>query len=295
MERSSEDILIKELKRKFDENRRALHDLQVMNRKLEKLNKKLTEAEATKSNFLSNIRNEINNPLTSIMGLSRQMAVGCSDERTIREMAQAIYREAFDLDFQMSNILTAAEIEAGEASLSISKVDIGKLIRSLIDSFNHKAKEKHLEMEFIGNSPAGLHLRTDPEKLQKILSNLLANAIEYSEEQRIIRIRAWKDGEQLNISVEDEGIGIPDQEKEKIFERFKQLDSGIRKSHKGHGLGLSVSRALVEIINGVITFSPSPGEGSVFQINLKEAEPATGADVISEDGNEFIFETEEEF
>lgn len=295
MERSSEDILIKELKRKFDENRRALHDLQVMNRKLEKLNKKLTEAEATKSNFLSNIRNEINNPLTSIMGLSRQMAVGCSDERTIREMAQAIYREAFDLDFQMSNILTAAEIEAGEASLSISKVDIGKLIRSLIDSFNHKAKEKHLEMEFIGNSPAGLHLRTDPEKLQKILSNLLANAIEYSEEQQTIRIRAWKDGEQLNISVEDEGIGIPDQEKDKIFERFKQLDSGIRKSHRGHGLGLSVSRALVEIINGVITFSPAPGKGSVFRINLKEAESGPGADVISEDGNEFLFRTEEEF
>ncbi len=296
MKEISDEVLIEEIKKRLNENRNVLIDLREMNRKLEKLNEKLRESESLKSNFLSNIRNEINNPLTVILGMSKRLARGASAPAAAADMAQSIYKEAFELDFQLKNIFTAAHIEAGEITISNSRTNVEALVRRLVDSFQHKAVEKKLRVAFddeISADAGELYFKTDPEKLSCIISNLLANAIEYSREEKSVKIRAWKEGTRLSISVEDEGPGIDEKDREKIFDRFTQLDTGARKRHRGHGLGLCIIKALADILEGEITFSSRSGKGSIFTLALDESE-GSGNGGLSEEGNEFIFDDAKE-
>ncbi|MHB8846125.1 MAG: sensor histidine kinase [Nitrospirota bacterium] len=289
MERRDDEALLNELKTRLEENRIAVANLRTMTQNLEALNEKLRQSEALKSDFLSNIRNEINNPLMSIMGLAKQVVDGKADAETARGMAGMIYHEAFDLDFQLRNIFAAAELEAGEAAMSVAQIDVASMVRGLIAAFGHKASEKNITVLFEpGEGP--LSFKTDPDKLQKVLANLLANAIEFNREGRRVIIKAWRDSEKLNIAIIDEGIGIPEADRKKVFDRFVQLDRGVRKRHKGHGLGLSITRALVEMLDGTVTLSDAEGQGSVFTVTITEQGTGRAADMTSEDGNEFIFE-----
>jgi signal transduction histidine kinase len=289
----SDSVLMDELKKRFNDNKKALHDLRVLTKKLEQLNRKLQESEATKSDFLSNIRNEINNPLTSIMGLSEQMFSGDVEAGTFSSMSQLIYNEAFGLDFQLKNIFMAAELEAGEAAVSVSNVDVVTFVNNLVDSFRNQALEKKLKVELSCVCPKGskdeFYFQTDPEKLLLMLSNLLANAIEFSLKGKKVRIKTWKKSGRLNVSVKDDGIGIATEEQKKIFDRFRQLDSGSRKSHRGHGLGLSIVKALLELLGGSIKLSSVAGKGCEFTISIPESDAGAKVDVFSEDGNEYIF------
>lgn len=299
MKKLSDGVLLEELKKRFNENKKALHDLRVLTRKLEQVNRKLQESEALKGNFLSNIRNEIVNPLTAIMGLSEQVFSGEAGPETAASMAHSIYMEAFDLDFQLRNIFAAAELEAGETSISVSNVDVFTLLENLINSFSNQSLQKRLKVKFDLQRPkdsGGEFLfRTDPEKLQLVLANLLSNAIKYSLEGREVKVSAGKRSGRLRVSIEDKGVGIDCRESGKIFDRFRQLEAGVSKSYKGHGLGLSVTKALVELLGGDIEFSSVAGKGCKFTVSFPEVETGQELDVYSEEGNEFIFESEEEF
>jgi signal transduction histidine kinase len=289
VERRDDEALLNELRTRLEENRIAVANLRTMTQNLEALNEKLRQSEALKSDFLSNIRNEINNPLMSIMGLAKQVVDGKADAETARSMAGTIYHEAFDLDFQLRNIFAAAELEAGEAAMSVAQVDVASMVRGLIVSFGHKAAEKNVTVLF-EPCEGSLSFKTDPDKLQKVLANLLANAIEFNREDKRVIVRAWRDAGRLNIAITDEGIGIPEADRKKVFDRFVQLDRGVRKRHKGHGLGLSITKALVEMLDGSVTLSGAEGQGSVFTVSIAELGTGQAVDVTSEDGNEFIFE-----
>jgi len=298
-ERTDSDI-IEEVKNRFEEKNKALFDLRMMTRKLEEVNRKLLESEALKSDFLSNIRNEINNPLTSILVMSNNMASmkapGCEE---CASMGCIIYAEAFNLDFQLRNIFAAAEIEAGEASPFISNVDIHRFILDLIDSYKHVADKKLVAITFDQTgesmSPTAAFFKTDPSKLQLIVSNLLSNAIKYSREGGSVTVKAWKHNEQLNIAVEDSGIGIDESDRQAIFERFRQLDTGTTKCYLGQGLGLSVAKALVELLDGTISVASIGEKGSIFTVVIPEAKSEGDMDIFSEEGNEFLFDEGETF
>ncbi|MBI5409488.1 MAG: HAMP domain-containing histidine kinase [Nitrospirae bacterium] len=298
MHKLTDSELIDELKKRFDENEKALNALGVVNRKLEDVNKKLQESEALKSNFLSNIRNEINNPLTSILCTSKMLSAGeALDGETIASLADGIYTEAFNLDLQLKNIFAAAELEAGETFPNISKVDIDMLITGTVELFVHKAAAKKINVSFDSLYEAGSrsYFITDPEKLQLIIINLLSNAIEYSRERGEVELNVSVQEKNLIISVKDYGPGIDKSNQGIIFDRFKQLDTGASKSHLGHGLGLSVTKALVEMLNGTISVESEKGRGATFAFSIPEADIEDQADVFSGSGNEFIFEEIEEY
>jgi len=294
--------LIEEMKRRVEEKDKALYDLRMITRKLEDVNRKLQESEALKSNFLSNIRNEINNPLTSILVLADDIAsVKDTNREECASMAGIIYTEAFNLDFQLRNIFVAAEIEAGEAFPAISNVDVHKLILGVIDAYRHVAHQKQVTIDFdwASDSPPPnppLHyFKTDPGKLQIIVSNLLSNAVKYSPEGSKVRFKAWRHEGHLNILQEDSGIGIDEADQQAIFERFRQIETGTTKSYSGHGLGLSVIKALVELLNGTISVVSIKGKGSIFAVLIPESKAEAEVDVFSDEGNEFTFEGEEKF
>lgn len=293
MKKLSDSVLLEELKRRLIENKKALHDLRVLTKKLEHLNRKLQESEAMKSNFLSNIRNEINNPLTSIMGLSEQILTGAVEVDMAGSMAHMIYTEAFNLDFQLRNIFMAAELESGEAAVNVSNVEVATFVRNLIDSFRNQADGKKLTVEFLCECPEKsgeeFYFKTDAEKLQLVLSNLLANAIEFSLKGKKVLMSAREKDGRLNVAVRDEGIGISAEKQKQIFDRFRQLETGTRKAHKGHGLGLSITKALIELLDGSMELSSVAGKGCTFTISVPESDAGAVVDIVSEDGNEFIF------
>jgi signal transduction histidine kinase len=295
MDRLTNEQLIAALKDRFFEKERALESLRVVTDKLEDMNRKLLESERMKTNFLSNIRNEMNNPLTSIMGLSRQLVSEDSlNTESIYSVASMIHSEAVSLDFQLRNIFAAAEIESGEVKLTPSAIDVDTLVQGVIETFRFKALEKEVAVHYspISQNPNNIVIfKTDSEKLQLIISNLLSNAIEFSHEGGRVDIKGGIKGGLLGFSVEDNGIGIDKADIGTIFDRFKQLDSGSRKLHRGHGLGLSITRDLAGMLLGSISVSSAPGKGSVFTVDaIPELKQQDDEDVLAINGNVFLFE-----
>lgn len=286
----TDDELIRELRHRFEENRKALFDLNVVNQKLVEMNARLERSEALKSDFLSNIRNEIINPLGAIMGLSQQIA-GSAAQDDVAGTASMIYSEALKLDFQMRNIFIAAELEAGECDPNIAHVDVVSVIRNGIDSFVHLAFAKKIALNFrsdvVGDET--VFFSTDAEKTEVIVANLLANAIEFSPEGGSIEVSVSLREQELLLAVADSGIGIDVADRGVIFERFRQLETGSRKSHPGHGLGLSITRALVELLGGSIDVSGEKGQGALFTVTLPQAAISDEMEMFAEDGNLFLF------
>lgn len=295
----TDEELFEELKKRIKANKESLQELQELNKELQVVNKKLEESESLKSHFISNITNEIINPFTSIIGLARHiLSVNKEDWKTVISMVALIHTEAFTLDFQLRNIFVAAKIEAGEIYPEILNVDIKTLINNLLDAFRLEAKKKKiiLEIDFqkeLVKTDEVFYFKTDPEKLKLVLSNLLSNAIKFSFEGQKIIMKVWKAKQNLNISVQDFGTGITEENQKKIFDRFKRLDTGINSLNRGHGLGLSINKAILDLFNGTIDIQSKLGEGSTFTISI----PESNADIagFSTDGNEFLFEEEEMF
>ncbi|MBF0446972.1 MAG: HAMP domain-containing histidine kinase [Magnetococcales bacterium] len=288
----NDDELIFELKQRFDATKQALYDVKMVTNKLEEVNKKLQASEQIKSNFVSHMKNEINNPLTSILGLTSQLKEGNLDKETIQSVATMIHAEAFSLDFQLRNIFAAAELEAGETDLQISMVDINGLISDSIDTFLHLINENQLIANCQIESEEGSQLlfKSDANKLSLIFNNLLSNAIEFNRAGGQINILAKIIENRLTIAVTDTGPGIKSDAMQTIFDRFTQLDSGARKSHKGHGLGLSITQAIVELMEGEVIADSQLEEGSTFTVILPEMEMDADADAFSVDGNDFFFD-----
>lgn len=168
---------------------------------------------------------------------------------------------------------------------------------NVIESFRFEAKKKFIDLNFyfditpqVGKT---FYFKTDPEKLKLIISNLLSNAIKFSFEKQKIDIRVWLDDAKLKISVEDFGTGISEDNQKKIFDRFKRLDSGINSINRGHGLGLSINKAILDLLNGSIEIQSEIGKGSKFSFEIPEAKSDIAG--FSTDGNEFLFDEEEIF
>lgn len=286
MSHYSDDELIEEIRQRFEFNRNALNDLRAMTRKLEEVNEKLQESERVKSQFLSNIRNEINNPLSAIMGLAGQLRSCRQDAELCTRTATMIYAEAFNLDFQLQNVFMAAELEAGEAVPDYAQVDVGAVISGCLDRLAPRIAEKRLAID--ASLPVALVFPTDAQKLEIMVSNLLANAVEFNPVAGLIKVVvAVESGGALTIGVTDTGPGIAAADREAIFDRFRQLDVGTTKSHRGHGLGLSICWALAELLGGTLDVDSRPEEGSRFVLTLPR--PAMDVSVQARDGNLFLF------
>lgn len=295
MYKISDDELLQELKLRFKENKKALNELQVLNEELKTANRKLEESEALKSHFIANIANEIRNPLASILGFANSiLSAEEKDWSDIIPMISHIYSEVFYLDFQFKNIFIAAKLEAGQITPEICKVDIQNILLNLIESFKNEAEMKNISVLInkLAKGKNDIYFKSDPEKLKLILSNLLSNAIKYSYKDSNIDISYNINGKNLTISVQDYGEGISEANQRIIFDRFKRADSGISSLNRGHGLGLSVNKALLEILDGKIEVKTEINKGTKFTIHLPEAKAEiTG---ISGDDNEVIFNSNED-
>jgi signal transduction histidine kinase len=286
--------LMKELQKIQKQDKTLKHQLRDLMKNLESLNEKLKDSESFKSGFLSNVRNEINNPLNSIMGLSDQIIKGETLEfDSILQRASMIYSEAFNLDFQLRNIIIAAELESGETARTVALVDVDALIKNTINAFSHTANNKEITFQYtyksIYKSDEENFLKTDPEKFKLICSNLIANALEFSLDKGRVELVAKRNNNYLVFSVKDNGIGIDEDDHAVIFDRFKQLETGMTRTHGGHGLGLSITRDLVTLLGGTISVVSTKGKGTIFTVSIPEADVPVPVDTFSDDGNILVF------
>ena len=287
----TDEELIDELSNRVALSRKAFSDLSVVNRKLLEMNERLERSESLKSNFLSNIRNEINNPLNAIMGLAGQLAIVGTGNEELTTLASLIGAEANNLNFQLRNIFIAAELEAGEVCPRCSKVHIASALRDLTDSFALSAAKRNVTLHLEQGEDDSCLAVLDIDKFQIIFANVLVNAIEYSLEGGVVEISSSVSGDGfLHISIQDHGVGIAPEDQHRIFDRFVQLDSGTTRSHPGHGLGLSIAKALVELMQGSISLVSAPGEGTLLTVTIPPCSILDDEDSFSEAGNLFLFE-----
>jgi signal transduction histidine kinase len=269
---------------------RSLFDTKVLNEKLVEINETLRQSEAMKSQFLAHMRNEINNPLSVIEGMADEITQPGIPMPRIIELATTIRNEAVQLDYHLKNVFCAAELEAGQTTLDVAHTDIQSILQHGVADFTPLAKAKAIQVNLVGpDIGASTPFDTDAAKLDLIFQNLLANAIEFSPQEKSIEITCRVDPDFLTLSVQDHGIGIAAKDQERVFERFRQLDSGLTRSHMGQGLGLSVVKALAEFMGGHVTVQSTPQNGSQFTCVIPNR---TGSNphAAGMDGNLFFFD-----
>jgi signal transduction histidine kinase len=296
MSKLTDKELIQELENRFIENEKALSELQKITEELKEVNVKLEESEAIKTHFLSHIRNEIINPLSSIIGISKNISQLPKDKLyKIINFSEIIHNEAFELDQQLRNIFAAAEIEAGDTNPDFSFINIEELINEEIENYQSKLIEKKLkiELKFENFTAQNNRQLSDESKLRIIFSNVLRNAIKFSKEYSRIIIKIGISDSEINILIQDFGIGISKENISIIFDRFKKLDNSINSINRGHGLGLSIALAYVNLLNGTIKVESEIEKGAAFTITLPiiQKENLEGTNVILD---EFLFDDETE-
>lgn len=219
------------------------------------------EAEEMKSTFVSVITHELKTPVALIKGYADTLAREDAkwDNTTLQEGLQVIGEESDRLNALINNLLDASSIQAGGFKLERSDVALPKLAESVVDGFKTQTERHQFMLDFPSDFPVVLG---DEERLRQVLNNLLSNAIKYAPKGGEVRVGGWREGNQVTVYVADQGIGIPPDAQSKLFQRFYRVDSSLRRTTQGAGLGLFLCRNIIEAHGGRIWLRSEPGRGT---------------------------------
>ncbi len=225
------------------------------------------EAEEMKSTFISVISHELKTPVALIKGyagtLNREDAEW--DKQTIRESLVVIEEEADRLTELIDNLLDVSRLQAGALKLEIGFANMAHLAEKTVKKFRTQTSRHTFVLDFPPDLPT---VPGDEGRLRQVLDNLLSNALKYSPDGGQIRVSGRADDRQVYIAVTDEGIGIPEDEQESIFDRFYRVRSGMSQRTKGAGLGLFLVNAVVKAHGGRVWVESQPGQGATFVFTL---------------------------
>ncbi len=239
-----------------------------MNIKLEKARDKAEESERLKTAFLHNMSHEMRTPMNGILGFSDLLKEPDLTGERQQEYIDIIKKSGHRMLNTIDGLMNIARIESGHEKLGLSEVNVNEQIEMLYVFFKPEAEKKGLQLRV--NQPFPIHkivIQTDKEKLYAILTNLVKNAIKYTPEG-FVEFGFEEKENQLEFFVKDSGIGIPKNRQQAIFNRFVQADIEDRKVYEGIGLGLSISKAYVEMLGGKIWVESEEGIGSRFYFTI---------------------------
>ena len=221
-----------------------------------------------KSDFVSTVSHEFKSPLTSIRQLSEMLQSGRvpSEERRQRYY-DVLVEQSSRLSSLVTNVLDLARIDDGRKEFRSEPVNLVPLVRELVETTQHRVGHEGFEVRTEIREPLP-KVRGDMEALRQALSNLLNNAIQYSGEAREVAVTAGSEGGNVTISVKDAGVGIPEDETEKVFDRFYRGSNEVTRAIRGSGLGLTLVQEIVDAHGGSVEVESEVGKGSTFTIRL---------------------------
>ena len=216
--------------------------------------------------FFSNASHELKTPITSIQGYAELLESGMiQDESTKADFASRIKKEAVRMTGLINDILMISRLEAKEAEVTFSDVRVSVLLEEIIDSLKPQAAEAQV---FVHVDCQPLMIHANLQQMRELLTNLISNAIKYNRPGGQVWINIRETDGQMVIRVKDNGVGIPSDSLDRIFERFYRVDKGRSRKQGGTGLGLSIVKHIVNFYHGTIHVSSEPDMGSEFTVFL---------------------------
>jgi len=245
-----------------------LEDYFVQRKTLEKAKIKAEESDKLKSAFLSNIAHEIRTPMHGILGFADMLKTTSLSGEQLQDYISIIEKSSIRMLNTITDLIDISKIESGQAEVNLSPVSVNAQLESMYTIFRPEAEKKGIHLHIMNMPDSDKDtVRTDREKLESILTKLLKNAIKYTHKGSI-ELGFENRGKYLKFYVKDSGIGIEKDKLQSIFDRFTQADNSLSKSYDGAGLGLSITKAYVEMLGGTIWVESEPGKGSIFYFTL---------------------------
>ncbi|MFY9823789.1 MAG: HAMP domain-containing sensor histidine kinase [Thermoanaerobaculia bacterium] len=230
-----------------------------------------------KNEFVSNVSHELRTPLASIRVFAELLRLGRAEgPEKSREYGEYIETESRRLSQLINNILDFASIESGRKTYHFERCDVREVVCETLKTFGVRLRQSGFNIVLQGADVPLPPARIDPGAVAQSLSNLLDNAVKYSNGKKDVTVALRRDGDWIVVAVTDQGIGIPRDEQRKIFDRFHRVSTGLVHDVKGSGLGLSIVRHIVDAHRGRVTVESRPGEGSTFSIHLPVEVPEPG-------------------
>jgi len=271
--------------------RQYAKELRTLNLQLKTETERAQQADRLKSQFMANMSHEIRTPLTVIDGAVHLLQKNSlsPEQRELLAMIQDSDKQLLEL---INSILDLARIEAGQAKVVKKEFLLKETVKHIISGFEFEASEKDLEIEMICPPHLPSMISTDEGKLTQILSNLISNALRFTEKGKV-EVRLNKESNSsIRFSVEDTGIGIPEENLSRIFNKFCQMNGTARREHGSVGLGLTIVKELVDLLGGEMEVKSKPGKGSLFCFSLPYVSSKERV-VPDRDGNGTAPKTEE--
>jgi PAS domain S-box-containing protein len=258
---------ITERKRAEAELERAFNTQRAANEQLERVNK-------IRRDFVSVVSHEFRTALTGIQGFSQMMRDEDFSAEEMREFASDIYEDATRLTRMISEMLDLDRMESGRMTLGLDRLDLSEILARVTENARLNAPRHRIRLRVDENVPK---LSGDRDKLTQVTANLLSNAVKYSPEGGQITVESRLEGEVIHVLVQDEGVGIRPEAREKLFEPYSRVESENTRYIQGTGLGLAISRQIIRLHGGDIWVDSKPGEGSTFHftVPLNPSRPTT--------------------
>lgn len=227
------------------------------------------QANRLKSSFLSTLSHEVRTPINGIVGIAEIIGLDHGDDPSLQQYSSLIQESSQRLLSTLDSILHLAKLESEDMPVRRKPTDLGHLVNRLVQAYQPLARQKGLDLQLEHTSLEHIELHTDPQLVEQVITNLMANAMKYTHEGRI-EVRVYEDNPRRSVcmAVSDTGIGIQPSFIPKLFDAFSQESSGAARRYEGVGLGLHLSHRMVRMLGGDIEVDSTPGVGSTFTVVL---------------------------
>ncbi|MCL3883948.1 ATP-binding protein [Marivita sp. GX14005] len=230
----------------------------------------LRRALELKSQFIAVVSHELRTPLTSVKGsldLVNSGRFGPVSEQ-MQQLLQLAGKNSDRLTRLVDDLLDLQKLEAGSLRFENETIEMGAFMSDVLAAHQGLAQERDLRLDLVAVPAGPVHIHADPGRMMQVMGNILSNAAKFSPAGGDIEIGCAARGGHVRIFVRDHGIGIPEGSKQKVFDRFSQIDSSDQRAFGGIGLGMNISREIVEAAGGTIDYDSEPGKGTIFFIDL---------------------------